>query len=1216
MNHIYRLVWSQAVQRFVTAPETARSKGKGASGKRSAVVLALCAALGAGAWATPSGFSVTAGSGSVTQNGSTTNVYQTSTNLSANWTSLNTNKNETLNFFQPSASSVAVNRILGNSGTEFFGRLNANGVVYLINPNGVMFGAGSQVNVGGLVASTLDVSDAALGTNSQIFSGNSVAGVSNAGSINTANGGGVALLGASVSNTGSIVAQGGTVALGAGNNVTLSMNGSRLMGLQVNANQLQALASNGGLIQADGGQVLMSAGAKDSLIASVVNNKGVVQAQTLNNVGGVIELMAGMKAGTVNVGGKLDASAPKSGNGGRIETSAAKVKVGDDAQITTQAVAGKTGTWLIDPSDFTIATLGGDMTGTKLSDLLRVTTSTGTTEVQIQSSSGNIYINDAVSWNSGNKLTLTAQNNIYLNAPIDASQGKGGSLALEYGQGAVNAGNTSNYFVNAPVSLYKGQNFTTKLGSDGKPTQYTVVTDAAGLQSIANGDLASNYALGSDIDNKGALFAPISSGSTSFNGTLAGLGHTVKNLKISQNSTSNVGLIGHLGQGGVVRDLGVSGGANSTINGGDTVGALVGLNEGTVSNTYANLNVTSNSGNNVGGLVGTNASTGKITNSYATGTVTGVDAVGGLVGTNAGVINNTYATGTIKATGVSGHAGALVGQVNTGSSLSSTWSQVGSNTSWDMTYTWTAGNNGPVLQGLMNHAVVSANASNLTYGQYNFSDVTKANASSTTNASILTSSDLSKLIYVVQDATGSAQTGQVSQGVYTLTVGGLKNDTTQSGYIFHYQAANLTVNAATVVVGNPGGNTSNANSNTAITVSDKVYDKGTGASVSNPGTATVIYGNANGTTNNSTNYSATVPATATTAQSSPNFDGSSYSVSAAFASPNVAVDAAGKPTTQTVNLTTTLSNTNNYKLDTTNSQSTALATINPASVTLSGVSAANKVYDTTTNAKITNNGTATVAFGDSSYAGGVVTPTPKDPNFTAYSLSDAQFASASNLVNTVNFKTILNLTGADVNNYVLSASSQTSASANISKAMVTVSGVSAADKMYDKTTNASVTSGSATVQLGDSGKADGSLAPAQSFTGTGMGYSVRGAFATPEVGTNKTVGLSVALDNPSVFGISSKSQSQTLASITPVPQRSDSSQALQSVGVALAPTPVVTVAAPKANSSANNFVLASAENAEAEQAKPVMLQEVSFDPKLNLKSNRFGTKLPKMMSYE
>ena len=1205
MNHIYRLVWSQAVQRFVTAPETARSKGKGASGKRSAVVLALCAALGAGAWATPSGFSVTAGSGSVTQNGSTTNVYQTSTNLSANWTSLNTNKNETLNFFQPSANSVAVNRVLGNSGTEFFGRLNANGVVYLINPNGVMFGAGSQVNVGGLVASTLDVSDAALGTNSQIFSGNSVAGVSNAGSINTANGGGVALLGASVSNTGSIVAQGGTVALGAGNNVTLSMNGSRLMGLQVNANQLQALASNGGLIQADGGQVLMSAGAKDSLIASVVNNKGVVQAQTLNNVGGVIELMAGMKAGTVNVGGKLDASAPKSGNGGRIETSAAKVKVGDDAQITTQAVAGKTGTWLIDPSDFTIATLGGDMTGTQLS------TSLANSNVQIQSSngtvntngSGNIYVNDAVSWSSGKKLTLTAQNNIYLNAPIDASQGKGGSLALEYGQGAVNAGNTSNYFVNAPVSLQAGQNFSTKLGSDGNSIQYTVVTDATGLQNIANGDLTQSYALGSNINNQGGLFAPIGSGSTSFNGTLEGLGHTVQNLKISEYSATYVGLIGHLGQAGVVRDLGVSGSANNSITGKDTVGALVGWNEGTISNTYANLNVTANS-NNVGGLVGTNGSTGKITNSYATGPVTGLDAVGGLVGTNAGVINNTYATGTINATGGSGHAGALVGQVNTGSSVSNTWSQVGPNTSWDMTYTWTAGNNGPILQGLMNHAVVSANPNSLTYGNYTFNDVT-ANATQ--------SSTLGSLSYGVQDVNGKSLTGQVAQGVYTLTVGGLKNDTTQSGYIFHYQAASLTVNAATVVVGNPGGNPTNTN--TAISVSDKVYDKGTGASVSNPGTATVIYGNANGTTTSTSYYSGASATTGTTASSSTNFDGTSYSVSAAFASPNVAV-AAGKPTTQTVNLTTTLSDTNNYKLDATNSQSTALATITPASVTISGVAAANKVYDTTTNAKITNSGTATVAFGDSSYAGGVVTPTNKDSSFTAYSLSDAQFAGASNLVNTVNFKTNLNLTGADVNNYVLSASSQTSVSANISKALVTVSGVSAADKVYDKTTSASVTNGGATVQLGDSGKADGSLAPAQSFTGAGMGYSVSGAFATPEVGTNKTVYLSVVLDNPSVFGVSSRSQTQTVASIQPVPQRNDSAQAIQSVGVALAPTAVLSVAAPKTNNSANNFVLSSADSAEEEQGKPAVLQEVSFDPKLNLKSNRFGTKLPKMMTYE
>ena len=1206
MNHIYRLVWSQAVQRFVTAPETARSKGKGASGKRSAVVLALCAALGAGAWATPSGFSVTAGSGSVTQNGSTTNVYQTSTNLSANWTSLNTNKNETLNFFQPSANSVAVNRVLGNSGTEFFGRLNANGVVYLINPNGVMFGAGSQVNVGGLVASTLDVSDAALGTNSQIFSGNSVAGVSNAGSINTANGGGVALLGASVSNTGSIVAQGGTVALGAGNNVTLSMNGSRLMGLQVNANQLQALASNGGLIQADGGQVLMSAGAKDSLIASVVNNKGVVQAQTLNNVGGVIELMAGMKAGAVNVGGKLDASAPKSGNGGRIETSAAKVKVGDDAQITTQAVAGKTGTWLIDPSDFTIATLGGDMTGTQLS------TSLANSNVQIQSSngtvntngSGNIYVNDAVSWSSVNKLTLTAQNNIYLNAPIDASQGKGGSLALEYGQGAVNAGNASNYFVNAPVSLYKGQNFTTKLGSDGKPTQYTVVTDAAGLQSIANGDLTQSYALGSNIsniNNQGGLFTPISSGATAFTGTLAGLGHTVINFKIYQASTTNVGLIGHLGQGGVVRDIGVSQGSNSSniVSGGDTVGALVGLNDGTISNAFSDMAVKAGSGSNVGGLVGTNSTTGTITNSYATGAVTGVDVVGGLVGSNAGSINTTYASGAVKATGTGGRVGSLVGGTVTGSSALNTWNTTGSNSAWDMTNTWAAGVNGPILQSLMNHAVVSANASNLTYGQYNFSDVTKANASSTTNASILTSSDLSKLIYGVQDATGSAQTGQVAQGTYTLTVGGLTNGNTQSGYIFHYQAAALNVNAATVQVGNTTGATG------AVVVANKVYDGTTGAAVSNSGTASVTYGNADGTTY-STSYFASVSSTSTGATAS-NFDKSGYSITAKFVQPDVAVDGNGKVTTQTANLSTTLSDNTNYKLDTVNSQSTANATISPAIVTISGVTAANKVYDTTTNAIITDNGykKSTVVMGDSSYAGGFVTK-----SFTDYTISGAKFASATDLVGSVSF--VSTLTGTTPTNYAFSSSSQTNASATISKALVTVAGVTVSDKLYDQTTFATVSKGSATVLYGDSSKADGSLASsAVTFTD----YKVSGSFATPDVGTNKTVGLSVVFNNPTNFAASPNSQTTAKGNVQPLPTSSAPAQALQ-VGLPSAATPVVSFAPPKVNSAANNFALSSADGAEDTQVNAVVMQEVQFDPKLNLTSKKFGTKLPKLIAFD
>ncbi|MFX6899795.1 filamentous hemagglutinin N-terminal domain-containing protein, partial [Acinetobacter baumannii] len=71
---------------------------------------------------------------------------------------------EKVNFVQPSASAIAVNRIQDVNATQFMGQLNANGQVYLINPNGILFGAGAQVNVGSLVASTLDINDAALGS--------------------------------------------------------------------------------------------------------------------------------------------------------------------------------------------------------------------------------------------------------------------------------------------------------------------------------------------------------------------------------------------------------------------------------------------------------------------------------------------------------------------------------------------------------------------------------------------------------------------------------------------------------------------------------------------------------------------------------------------------------------------------------------------------------------------------------------------------------------------------------------------------------------------------------------------------------------------------------------------------------------------------------------------------------------------------------------------
>jgi filamentous hemagglutinin family protein len=692
MNRIYRLIWNHVLNAWVAVAETARGRGKGGSRKLVAAALSLTAAW---AMAAPNGGQVIGGSGSISQSGTTTNINQSSQNLSLTWRSFNVGSNETVNFIQPSASAIAVNRIYDTNGSSILGHLNANGQVYLINPNGILFGQGAQVNVGGLVATTLNFNDANLNSNAKNFSGTSSASVINQGTINAANGGYVALLAKQVSNQGTITAPQGTVALGAGSSTTLTFQNNSLVSMQVEQSVLDTQADNGGLIRADGGMVIMSAGAKDALLASVVNNTGVIEARTVENHNGTITLLGGMKAGTVNVGGTLDASAPNGGNGGFIETSAAHVKIADNAKITTAASMGLNGTWLIDPVDYTIAASGGDITGAQLATNLASTNVTILSSSGTSGSSGNVNINDVVSW-SANKLTLNAQNNININANLNASATA--SLALEYGQGAVAAGNTSkvittNASVNLPAST---TNFTTKQGSNGSVKAYTVITSlgAAGsttttdLQGM-NGNLALNYALGTNIDatatsgwNAGAGFATIGTNGAQFTGEFDGLGHTISGLTINRPGTSYVGMFGVSATNAVIRNVGLVGGsstgttftgalvgrnygtisnsyATGSVSGSSYVGGLAGFAHGSISNSYATGTVTG-SGNYIGGLLG--GSYGTLSNSYATGPVSGHQFVGGLTGSDGGLLSNSYATGPVSGSNyVGGLSGYLAG---------------------------------------------------------------------------------------------------------------------------------------------------------------------------------------------------------------------------------------------------------------------------------------------------------------------------------------------------------------------------------------------------------------------------------------------------------------------------------------------------------------------------------------------------------------------------
>jgi filamentous hemagglutinin family protein len=464
MNRIYRLIWSQVRSAWVPVAETARGRrksGRAKSASRRAVISgALSLALTSLAHAAPTGGQIVAGSGSITQSGNTTDIHQSSQDLSIDWQSFNISPQQWVDFLQPSASAIAVNRIVGTNGSEILGHLDASGQVYLINPNGIIFGQGAQVNVGGLVASTLAFNDPSLSGNTRSFIGSGTGSIVNDGVINAATGGYVALLGNHVSNQGVISAQLGTVALGSGSAITLSFAGNSLVHLLVDQSVLRSLAENGGLIQADGGRVLMTAGAKDALLASVVNNTGVIEARTVENHEGTISLLGGMTAGTVKVGGTLDASAPEGGDGGFIETDAAHVEVANDSKVTTAAPKGLYGSWLIDPAtDFTVAATGGDISGATLSSDLNSTnftilSSSGTSPVTGGGSGGNINVNDTISWSANTSLTLTAANSVNVNSNITAS-GATAALAIKpnTANGTATASGTGTFNVGAGVFI-------------------------------------------------------------------------------------------------------------------------------------------------------------------------------------------------------------------------------------------------------------------------------------------------------------------------------------------------------------------------------------------------------------------------------------------------------------------------------------------------------------------------------------------------------------------------------------------------------------------------------------------------------------------------------------------------------------------------------------------------------------------------------------------
>ncbi|WP_151806904.1 MBG domain-containing protein [Acinetobacter bereziniae] len=695
MNKIYKVIWNKKIGCWQAVSELAKnhspSQSKvndqnkiiGIAEKVSALFLFGLALLPLSVHAAisnielPTGAQISSGSATISQNGHTLNINQSSQTLSTNWNSFNIGQNATVNFNQNNASSVAINHVLDSNASQIMGRLNANGQVFLLNPNGVVFSKTAQVNVGGLVASTLALTDHDIQNGQFTLKGdaNSHASIENYGTIQTLKGGTVALIAPNVKNTGSITTPNGTTHLTSASQVTLALQDGSLTQYQVDQGVLKGLVDNGGAIFADNGAVYLTAKAKDSLSKAVVNHSGIIEANRLSqNAKGEIILLGDMQAGMTSVSGVLKAEGKNGQDGGFIETSAADVRIDQTTAVSTRSDSGKTGTWLIDPTDFNInagnaAQSSSGIGATTLANNLasnNVTLQTSDTGNQ----KGDINVNANVTWDSANSLTLNAHNDININADITATNSDA-KLHLIYGQDTANS--SANYYLKngAKVNLQAGQNFSTKKGTDAT-INYQVIT-ALGAQGSTtgtdlqgmNGNLSGNYVLGADIDTRSSWwngykgFQPIGDLNNPFTGQLDGLGHTIKRLEMNRPTQDYIGLIGYASNA-QIRNIGFLGGDSI---GRNYVGGIVGhLVGGSLENAYSFDSITGM--NYVGGLVGANS--GSIDNAYATGPISGERAVGGLVGENNANIKNTYTTGTVsgKSQGVGGLIGINRGNVN------------------------------------------------------------------------------------------------------------------------------------------------------------------------------------------------------------------------------------------------------------------------------------------------------------------------------------------------------------------------------------------------------------------------------------------------------------------------------------------------------------------------------------------------------------------------
>ena len=538
---------------------------------RMALGAGLVMSVGCPAFANPQGPTVRHGQVNISP-GTHAQIQQLTDRAIVDWESFSVGRTESIVFLQPSQLSVILNRVTGGDPSAILGQLSANGNVFLINPNGILFGPDSVVNVGGLVATTLNLNDDDFLSGNYRFTADSsgdLGAVINQGRITISDGGYAVLTGPAVLNEGLIVAKAGKVVLASGERATLNLDGRDLVHFSLNSSigegdvllapgaltetladalgvnpalradrlvqeadgSVRMVRSSGTLVQAgtvsvdgsdgiDAGSILL-----DSTDVTILADGSVTSASGVgaDSGGGEVLVLSDMDGDRslgftdVHTGALISATGGSSGDAGFVEVSGNRLNL--HGEVDLSAPNGEAGTFLLDPQTYTI--IDGDNMPTTVGDFITVgdqyfNTLTGATLVI--SSTGDVIFDLGIDGNNPTNDGVMSFLNLSgnrVNLTINSGTDPDPDGIIDFGDDGITVSGLNSMTLNSEGGVLFGDSTINVNGNVNVNSVGAVQLQSATLQVDNGGDITIDGEAGVDLGT-GMINPGATTGSTGF----------------------------------------------------------------------------------------------------------------------------------------------------------------------------------------------------------------------------------------------------------------------------------------------------------------------------------------------------------------------------------------------------------------------------------------------------------------------------------------------------------------------------------------------------------------------------------------------------------------------------------------------------------------------------------------------------------------------------